>query len=235
MLILVDGIDGSGKSTVLAAWKKFLLAQGNPVFDLNEYWQEHGRHPELAELKSYDFIVSAEPTRVGVGLSIRRDLINTHYSYPPRSVAQAYALDRLVLYTRLMIPLLASGKCVLQDRGISTTLCYQPLMHASLTAESLLELDGNRLAMQQAPDHLVLVRTDPRVAMERLESRLEKQDNVIFERLDFAKKAAAVFESRAFQGVFAGRGTRWHYLPGDEKIDILQTQATTLLASLLNS
>ena len=36
MLILIDGIDGSGKSTIIDAWKKYLSDAGNAVFDLKE-------------------------------------------------------------------------------------------------------------------------------------------------------------------------------------------------------
>ena len=51
MFIMLDGIDGCGKSTIIQAWKDYLTAQGNAIFDLKKYWQETGHYPELSELK----------------------------------------------------------------------------------------------------------------------------------------------------------------------------------------
>ena len=68
---MIDGIDGSGKSTVMKALKQYLTSQGNPIFDLKKYWLEHNNHPELKEIKSYDFIFSCEPTYIGTGKKIR--------------------------------------------------------------------------------------------------------------------------------------------------------------------
>jgi thymidylate kinase len=77
MFIMIDGIDGSGKSTVVQGWKDYLNSQGNTIFDLKEYWQKEGCYPPYSELRSYDFIISGEPTYVGVGKAIREHLIRT--------------------------------------------------------------------------------------------------------------------------------------------------------------
>ena len=177
---MLDGIDGSGKSTIIEIWKNYLAEQGNAIFDLKEYWKKNGSYPDYNELKSYDFIFSGEPTYVGIGQVIREELIKKGSNYPPLAIAGAYALDRLILYNKIIIPALKNGKCVIQDRGVSTSLCYQPITEPALTVKKLSVLPGNDLALKHRPDHLVLLSIDAKTALKRLEKRVTKQDNVIF-------------------------------------------------------
>ncbi len=231
---MLDGIDGSGKSTVIEAWKEYLATEGNAIFDLTNYWQTRGDCPNYTELKNYDFIFSSEPTYVGVGKVIREELIRNNRRYPPRAIAEAYALDRLILYTKIIIPALKSGKCVIQDRGVSTSLVYQPLMEKTLTLKIVANLAGNKLALKQRPDHLVLLKIDPKAALGRLAKRTTKQDNVIFERLAFQKKISRAFGSLAFRQIFERRGTMVRYLPAEDKIGIMKSKAVRLLQDIIS-
>lgn len=231
---MLDGIDGSGKSTVMAAWKEYLTVQAETIFDLKAYWKEPGRHPEYSELEKYDYIFSAEPTYVGIGQVIRKELINHKQSYPPLAIAEAYSLDRLILYTKIIIPALQDGKTVLQDRGISTSLCYQPVSHPELTTDIISQLPGNALALTHRPDHLVLLSIDPDEALRRLEGRAEKRDNVIFEQRDFQKRAAERFASAEYRQLFTERGTQVHYLQAQEEAGIMKETIQTILNKLLN-
>ncbi|MDO8626186.1 MAG: dTMP kinase [Candidatus Magasanikbacteria bacterium] len=234
MFIMVDGIDGSGKSTLINAWKEMLIAEGNGVFDLKKYWLETGRYPEPHELKGYDFIFTAEPSNVGVGQVIREELVRAGTNYPPEAVAEAYALDRLILYQKIIIPSLKEGRCIIQDRGYTTSYAYQPLSHQSITQKTLSRLPGNALAIKYRPDHIVFLNVDPQAALNRLLGRAEKKDNVIFEKLDFQTKAAKIFLSKKYQRWFAKQGVKIHQLSGNAKIDIIHTEGQRLLKSILN-
>lgn len=233
MFIMLDGIDGSGKSTVLNAWKEDIAASGNAIFDLKKYWQTAGQYPNLNELKSYDFIFSCEPTYAGVGKVIRDDLVRSGNIYPPRAIAEAFALDRLVLYAKLIIPLLNDGKCIIQDRGVSSSLAYQSLQSEELDISFLSNLPGNKLALEHRPDYLVLLNLDPEEAILRLSGRSDKQDQAIFERLDFLKELDAKYKSEEFREQFIGRGTKIKELPTNVNIDIMKEQAVILLRRLL--
>src|SRR3989339_1280935 len=193
MFIMIDGIDGSGKSSVIQAFKEHLAGQGTAIFDLKKYWKEQDRYPELNEFKSYDFIFSCEPTRVGIGQIIRDELIKQGNNYPTRAIAEAFSLDRLVLYNKIIIPLLKAGKCLIQDRGISTSLAYQP--SNKLTLDDIKNLTGNKLALKYRPDHLILLDVDPQQALQRLKGRTNKNDGAIFEKLNYQKKNAKEFKS----------------------------------------
>lgn len=230
---MIDGIDGSGKSTIISAWKNYLTDQGKSIFDLKTFLKENDRYPELNEIQNYDFIFSAEPTYTGVGKVIREELINKKYNYTAEAIANANSLDRLILYTKIIIPFLKEGKTIIQDRGISTSLAYQPVQDKNLTIETVANLVGNRLAAQYRPDYLVLMQIDPEIAFARLTSRLDKQDEAVFEKLDFMKKSSEKYHEEKYSNFFKNLGTEIHYLSGEEKIDIMNAQAIDLLKSIL--
>lgn len=232
MFIMLDGIDGSGKSTIIDTWKEYLAASGNAIFDLKKYILETGHLPEISELNAYEFIFSCEPTYVGIGKVIREELIKNGTSYPPLAIAEAYSLDRLVLYTKVIIPLLRADKCVIQDRGISSSLAYQTLQEG-LDLNTVSSLPGNQLALKHRPDYLVLTDIDPSVVMDRLAKRTEKQDDVIFEKIAFQTKLAKQFTSPSYQKVFTNAGSKILSLSVDKKIDIMKAEAVALLKNIL--
>lgn len=231
--IMIDGIDGSGKSTIVKAWKEYLTKEGNAIFDLREFWLKEGRYPEFHEVKSYDFIFTSEPSYVGIGKVIREELTRNGTNYPERAIAEAFSLDRLVLYEKIILPALRDSKFIIQDRGVSTSLCYQALS-GKIGLKVLSELPGNSLALEHAPENLILMKIEPNIALQRLNKRSDKQDDVIFEKIDFQTKAAELFYSKEFSSLFTAHGTNVIYLPGVDGIDIMKTKATELLQSILN-
>ena len=159
---MIDGIDGSGKSTIVQMWKDCLAGEGNAIFDLKHYWQTTDKYPELDELKSYDFVFSCEPTYTGIGKVIREELVKTGTDYSPRAIIEAFSLDRLILYNKIIIPLLANNKIIIQDRGVSTTLAYQNIQNKEFTFKKISELVGNKLALENRPDHFILAKISPK-------------------------------------------------------------------------
>ncbi len=230
---MIDGIDGSGKSTVMSAWKKYLSDQDKNIFDLKNYLKEKDHYLETRELFNCDIIFSAEPTYTGVGKVIREELINTSTSYPPKAVAEAFSLDRLVLYTKIIIPLLKKNKTIIQDRGVSSSLAYQPLTNQEVTTNFVANLPGNQLALKNRPDYLILVDCDAQVSFDRLHSRTDKQDNAIFERMEFLEKLATRYLDKNYQKLFTDQGTKILHLNGNEKIGIMNEQAVSLLKTIL--
>jgi len=233
MFIMIDGIDGSGKGTIIEAWKKYLTDESNAIFDLKNYWQKQNKYPEVDEIKSYDFIFSAEPTYAGIGQVIRDELIKNGRGYSAEAIAQAFSLDRLVLYKKILVPLLTQERLIIQDRGVSSSLAYQSTQHEELSLSNLSELPGNKFAIEHRPDHLVLMDIKPETAIERLSQRTEEQDDSIFEKLDFLKKLDRTYRSDDFQNIFTARGTQIHWLSAEEKIDIMREGAVRLLKEIL--
>lgn len=206
---MFDGPDGSGKSTIVAAYIEGLRNRGFKVFDITAWSQEHGRLPLPEDCESADVILGGEPTRVWIGSAIREELIRNGTGYGPLAVAEAFSLDRLVLYQRLYLPLRKMGKIIVADRGISTSIAYQPL--AGATLQAVIKLKGNALAIKNPPSVLVIADCPVSVALERLAGRTGKADNAIFERRAFIEKLRTRYHSPVFQTFWRRLGTRIIY------------------------
>jgi len=231
---MLDGIDGSGKGTVVKAWKEYLKNSGIRYFDLVKYWEEHGCYPDFTEIKAYEFILTGEPTYVETGKLLREELLKKGNGYDPKTIAEAFSIDRAILYKKIIIPALEKNKIIIQDRGISTTLAYQPLTHKELSVKYLKKLSGNKLALDNTPDYLILLNTDPHEAIKRLGGREEKQDDSIFEKTDFLQKSDKRFKSKKYQKLFTKQGTKVLQLNGNQKIGIMKEEAIKLLKKILN-
>ncbi len=230
--IIIDGIDGSGKSTIMNAWNEHLAEKGRTIYSLKNYWCEHHTHPPLEEVMAADVILSAEPTTVGIGLAIRQELIATGAPYSPNAIANAYALDRLILYTKLLNPLRKAGKIILQDRSVSTSLCYQSIQEGGLSMDEIAHIEGNAFALEHAPDHLIIADVAIEISLDRLGARLEKQDNAMFEKQSFLEKAKSRFLDPMYQSYFTDRGSEVHTLDTSADLDIMKQKAIDLLDSI---
>lgn len=229
MFIIIDGPDGVGKSVFVDAMREALANRGKRVLDLRDYWREHGTHPDGAQLDC-DVLLSAEPTGVLAGKLIREELIRTGTSYSASAIAQAYALDRHVLYERTILPALAKGILVIQDRSVSTSLVYQPLdakrKGESLTVEDVRAIPGNAFALKHAPDLLVIPTAPVDVLMARLEGR-EKQDHATFEQRAFLTDVVEAFSADWFTQLYAQ--TRIIYPDANQSLAHSRAEAVRLL------
>ncbi len=232
--IVLDGPEGSGKSTVIDHWKQQFEKEGKKIFDLKSFWRTYDCQPEAADVLAADIIFSAEMSYTGIGKVLREELIKNGTNYPPLAIAEAYALDRMILYKKYFIPALALGKTIISDRSVSTSLVYQPLSDQSVTFEKVTNLPGNKIALENPPTDLILLQIEPEVGLKRLATRHGKNDDAIFEHLDFQEKAYKIFMSEEFKSVFTALGTTVHYLPADEEIDIIKQTSSNLLTRILN-
>lgn len=212
MFIVVDGIDGSGKGTIVEVWKKELLKRKAKIFDLRKWQKKEKTLPCFEDLKIFDCLISAEPTFAWVGAAIRQELAREGTNYSGLSIAQAYALDREVLYRRVLIPVMKAGKIILQERSFSTSLVYQTIQKNKASLQEVKDLPGNELALKFAPDFLVIADLPAEIALDRLAKRSHKKDNSLFENLTFQTKARQVFISDWYKKFFKKAGTKMIYV-----------------------
>ena len=209
---MVDGLDGSGKGTVIDALRDYLETKGKKVFDLRKHCNEHIELPEFSELKDYDVIVNAEPTYSFLGRAIRDEIVKDNQrNYSGLTTAHAFALDREILYKKVIIPALNAGKTIIQERGVVSSFVYQPIQLERMNLQDIMNIPGNRLALKYAPNLLVITQVDPQVVIHRLENR-EKKDHAIFEKLVFQRQIANRYESEWLKKLFEGKGSKVQFL-----------------------
>lgn len=229
VFIVIDGIAGSGKSTIVRSWKEWIATQDVQTFDLLEWTQSNDAPPTLEDIGNADVLFTFEPTKQWIGSAIRQEM--SHGSYTGTEHAHAFALDRLIAYRRLIIPALQAGKTIIQDRSVSSSIAYQPIMPGGPTLEEILKLPGNALALEHAPTHLVL--TD--IAPAEVVSRLKRNDDSkgVFEDMDLLTKIHERYRSQWYREIFTTAGTQIHDLDTSTRIDTTILNATSLLTSLL--
>jgi dTMP kinase len=225
--VIFDGLDGSGKTTLARAFLGVLTARGYKACDIAAHGKEFGDLP-LPWTPGKDVILSAEPTHSWVGAAIRRELIRNGTAYSGKTVAEAYSLDRYILYRRFILPMLEKGAIVISDRSATTSIIYQPLMDASVSLDELLEMPGNKQALEQAPGHIIIAKAGAKTCMERINSRSDKKDDSIFEKEAFLARAAERFESAWFRELWEKRGTKIHYLNAEQPLDAALADAKKL-------
>jgi dTMP kinase len=206
--VMVEGLDGSGKGVAVNALKEWAASQKLKILDLREYWKENEGFPNTDE---YDAIISAEPTFTGTGKKIREEMIKNGSKCSSKEIAEAFSEQRKELYEKIIIPARKAGKLIFQERGVVTSIAYQPLMEDSYTVDEIKELEGNKLCIENAPDLLVITAVKPEVVIERLGKR-KKQDDAIFEQLEFQKKAEKAYESEWLKKLFEEKGSKVVFL-----------------------
>jgi len=225
--IMFEGIDGSGKRTLAYAFANELASRGLGIFNLVHWCTKEKRIPLVEEVPE-EILMTTEPTWAWIGIAIRQELIRKGQEHDAFSIAHGYALDRMILYKRLVIPALLSGKFVIQERGVPSSLVYQPLQKNPMSIEEVGAIPGNKIAIENAPGHLVIAKLSAKTAMARLGGRTGKDDNAIFEKEDFLARAAREYESDWFKNMWTERGTQLHYIDCDRSIKETTADAAAL-------
>ena len=158
-LITVEGLDGAGKTTLVAGLTRELAARGR------------------------ELLVLREPGGVELSERIRVLVKDPELSVDPRAEALLYAAARAQLVAEQLVPLLESGQWVLLDRFVDSSLAYQGAGRG-LGVEAIRSL--NELATGGLrPDRTLLLRIDPAVGRARIggrdPDRLEREPPEFFE------------------------------------------------------
>jgi thymidylate kinase len=237
--VMIDGLDGVGKGEVIKAIVDYERSS-REVFDVNEFWgtnleepPKNNYNPHLFDFQGAQLLVTSEPTFAGIGRFIRTEYIkNNGRDYPPRVIAEAYALDRYDLYTSTIIPALAEGIDIVQSRGVITSIVYQ-MLDSKLRSSIALELDeitkmsGNEVALkaENAPSLLIIPTVnDIDQLFERLAGR-DKKDDAIFEKKEFQQQLKSVYESAWLKEMFESLGTEVRYLDAGVSVEHSRSEA----------
>jgi dTMP kinase len=167
VLITVEGLDGAGKSTLIAELSKVLAA-----------------------------VVLREPGGVEVSERIRSLLADPSLEVDPRAEALLYAAARAQLVAERLRPLLEAGETVLLDRFVDSSLAYQGAGRA-LGVEEIRALNEfgtgglrpDRTLLLRIDPEVGLARISARPA-----DRLEQEDGAFFRAIARAYDELAAAE-----------------------------------------
>jgi dTMP kinase len=194
-LITIEGIDGAGKTTLAAALERELLARDR------------------------DIRLLREPGGVRVAERVRELVTDSTLDIVPRAEALLYAAARAQLVQEAVVPHLQSGRWVLLDRFVDSSLAYQG-------AGRQLGIGAVRAINEFATAGLVADRTlwlsvDPGTGRERSSARGEPADRLEREQSAF------------FARIEAAYAELWHENPARiRRIDAAQGPERVLAASL---
>lgn len=208
MFITFEGVDGSGKTTQIAA--------------LAQYLRQHNHH----------VLTTREPGGTAISDQIRTLLLDNKESADmhPHTELLLFCASRAQLVAQVILPHLEAGGVVICDRFIDSTYAYQGYGHG-------LNLDTLRHIITFAtggllPDVTIFLDISPRKALERRAKATLFGDE--YNRLD---DMALPFHEKVYTGyknLILSQPDRFIVIDADATPDLVQTRIRTALAPYLN-
>ena len=170
MFITFEGIEGSGKSSLIAQLKKYFKSSKLEAF------------------------FSKEPGGTDLGKEIRKILLNPKYSFDPTSELLLLLADRAEHVQKIIRPNLQKNKLIFCDRYLDSTLAYQGSgrnLDKKIIKEMFKVLDfpiPDLTILLDVPVQIGLSRARKRNKLDRFEKEdLNFHENVRRSYLDLAK------------------------------------------------
>lgn len=194
-LITLEGIDGSGKSTVL----RHISSRLRQV---------------LSERR---IVLTAEPTTGDVGRILRAELGKADREGSEASAAMRmqelflFMADHAHHLAETVIPSLENGAIVLSDRYADSTAAYQGVTLRGIVPDPVSWIQSILRPWNILPDMTLLFLLEPESALKRMQSRSGREK---FERLEFLRlvdenfRAIAALEPRRFVLIDAGQSEK---------------------------
>ncbi|MEV4422795.1 dTMP kinase [Patulibacter sp. NPDC049589] len=207
-LITIEGLDGSGKTTLVSGLESALAERGLPVLRLRE------------------------PGGVEVSERIRALVADPSLTVHPHTEALLFAAARAQLCAEVLLPALDDGRWVLLDRFVDSSLAYQG-GGRGLGLEAVARI--NELATQGCrPDRTLLLRVSRSTGRRRLDDRggerdrMELEQDAFFSRVESAYDALATGEPERFRTLDAHKDASAVLVDAlDALADILQDRVTS--------
>jgi len=161
MFITLEGVEGSGKTTIAEGLTKILKENGYEVV----HTREPGGNPIAEAIR--DVVLDRKNTDMDA-----------------RTEALLYAAARRQHLVGVVEPALASGKIVICDRFIDSSIAYQG--YARKIGTDLVEAINDFAIHGMRPDLTFLIDVRPEVGLERInKDKNRKVDRLDLEKMDF--------------------------------------------------
>ncbi len=138
MLISIEGIDGTGKSSLIEGLKQ--------------------------ELKDLDPVFTKEPGASGISFSVKEAILS---GADPVAIALLFAADHAEHLRIIIKPALETNKIVISDRYIDSRFAYQILTLQGKVSDPLIWLRNLHEGWSIPPDRTFLIIVPVEIALER--------------------------------------------------------------------
>jgi dTMP kinase len=178
--IVIEGLEGAGKTTVLSAVQDMIRSWGHKLY------------------------VTREPGGTSLGEEIRtlvkQHTLNGEVVQPGTELLLMYAA-RLQLITQIIEPQLQKGTWVISDRSEWSTFAYQGggrgiLSSTIMQLSNLLRLELKRTGFSEhyfIPDVVIFLDIDPTTGFMRIKNRGEPIDRIEKESVSFFHKVRSAY------------------------------------------
>lgn len=163
-MLVFDGSNGAGKTTVIQGVEKYLTSKG------------------------YDVLLTREPGGTPIGEKIREVILDP--STPEMcymSELMLFGAGRAQHVQEKIVPALTQGKVVISDRFDAATFSFQHFARG-IDLETIVKINDLALA-GFSPDMNIILDLDPLEGLKRVISRGEGLDRLEDEKSDFLAKA----------------------------------------------
>ena len=138
---------------------------------------------EQLKLLGYNCLYTREPGGSDIAEQIRSVILDKkNVAMEARTEALLYAASRRQHYTEVIIPALASGKVVICDRFIDSSLAYQGYARG-IGIDEVYKINEFAIG-ERLPDLTIYLEVKPEVGLARIANR-SKSDRLDVEALDF--------------------------------------------------
>lgn len=210
LLITLEGIDGSGKSTAA----RHIASR---LYDL---------------MPEQRLVFTAEPTNSEAGKILRAQL--SQPTEDRKVFSSAMVMEELFLFmadhadhlARLVDPSLKEGAIVISDRYADSTAAYQGVTLRGIVPDPVQWIRSIYSPWNLPPDRTLLFALDPSLALQRLRSRTEQEK---FERPGFLREVDGNFQRLARQ-----EPERFVLIDASVDAELAATQALQAILDLIS-
>ena len=167
VFLVVEGVEGSGKSSQVTLLGDWLRASGREV------------------------VLTREPGATPLGLKLRELLLDAGEVIDPRAELFLYGADRAQHVSQQLLPALRRGAVVISDRYVDSTLAYQGAGRA-LPDDLVLRVTESATGGLR-PDAVILLDVDAETGLARARSRGAGVDRLEAENVAFHQRVRRRF------------------------------------------
>jgi len=168
IFIVIEGIDGSGKTTLSYLLKDYLTKKG------------------------FDVVQLKEPTDSYWGKKIKEIQLNGRGKIRPEEELNLFMEDRKFDIEKNIIPNLKKGKIVILDRYFYSTIAYQGAL--GLNYKWIKKINEESFPL---PDIVIYLKIDPKKGLKRITKNRGDEPQQAYEKVEYLEKVKRIFDDLA--------------------------------------